>query len=423
MAVTPGQVDVLREARQRSYAEGGIFWFGADQLAIFDPAVAQAVNAHNFSDLALPDQLSDILRGREGKKIYWREVRELWLSQVRRLSEPAQLELLAARMEKLLDERAGSERDLVWVGQEVISRSLLPVVINGLDEKDTARVLADQDQKIRFNVVVGPPDGLFKRLGNLWVQLLVGNVVRRELRGRAAGTRPRQLDLTDPIVDFLPELGIGRAVDAVTGILTAIGGPPGGAAACLIYALLRYPEWRAKLAEELAGFSLAELCAAPTRHAPIAHRFVRETLRLWSPTPIVGRAVRKELEAGGHCLRPGQEYLLSPDILHHDPRFWKDPDLFDPDRWLSGAERAPHSAACYAPFGWAPRGCIGAGLGSAQLILLTYLLLRRFQIELATPDQIGMALPSMPVPQNLKGTLTRISPETLTGGFQNAGPG
>jgi cytochrome P450 len=141
----------------------------------------------------------------------------------------------------------------------------------------------------------------------------------------------------------------------------------------------------------------------------LTHRFLRETLRLWSPTPIVGRPVRKDLEHAGICLRPGQEYLLSPDILHHDPRLWEDPDTFDPDRWLSGSQRAPRSGAGYVPFGWAPRACIGAGLGTAQLILFCHLLCNRFRIEGIDPQKLSMAMPSMPVPQNLCGTLSRVS--------------
>lgn len=408
MAVSPGQTDVLRDLRARSCAENGVFWAGDDMLAIFDPKLAQEINALNFSDLVLPDKLSDLLLGRTGKPIYWQQIREAWLDQMRRLGEIGEIEQLAARMGLLLDERAGSPRDLVWAAQEVISQALIPIVINGLDSARASLVLRDQNLKIRDNLVAGGPAApWWRKARDLWAQAQAGWVVRRELVGRITGRRPRRLDLTDPIVDLLPELGIGRAVDAVTGVLTAIAGPPGEAAACLIYALVRYPEWAARLCRELATLPQTKLCAAPARAAPLTHAFIRETLRLWSPTPLVLRTVRKELEHNGVCLRPGQSYLLSPDILHHDPRFWKAPETFDPNRWLPGADREPGSGA-YAPFGWAPRGCIGAGLGSTQLILFCQLLISRYQIDLTRPEALAMALPSMPVPQNLHGTLTRL---------------
>lgn len=406
MSVSPGQVDALRQLRERSRAEGDLFWLEEGHLAVFDPAAAQALNSRNFSDLALPDKLSDLLLRRQGKKVYWQTVREGWLAQTRRLLAAEELARLAARMAALLAERTGVRRDLMWLAQEVISRSLVPVVIDGLAPRELEKVWRDQDFKIRLTTGGAGASNFWRDSRNLWIQLRAGGAVRRELNGRATGRRPRRLDLTDPVVDLLPELGIGRAVDAVTGVLTAIGGPPGGAAACLIYALVKHPEWHRKVKEELRGLDLARLCAAPTRAAPVTHRVVRETLRLWSPTAIVGRPVRKQLEYQGHRLEPGQEYLLSPDLLHHDGRWWKDPDRFDPDRW-GEVEKCPRAAAAYVPFGWQPRTCIGAGLGMAQLILFCRLLTVEHTLEVENPENLAMALPGMPIPQNLVGQVVK----------------
>lgn len=410
MAVSTGETDILQDLRARSYKEGGVFWVDDSNLAAFEPEVAQQINAANFSNLALPDRLSDLLRGRTGEPIYWKQVRAVWIEQMRRLSDAEGLRQLAARMSSLLDERLDRPLDLVWAAQEVSGRSLVPVVVAGLSAPDTGRVLRDQTLKIANLLVTEPPRETFRgKLRDVLIQVRAGLVVRRELRGRASSRRPRRLDLADPIVDLLPELGMNRAVDAVTGILTAIAGPPGAAAAGLLYELTRQPDWAERLGDELKPIPPADLYNAPTRVAPIAHRFVKETLRMWSPTPLVNRRVRTEIRHERACLKEGQQYLLSPDILHHDPRYWKDPDLFNPDRWLheSGGSHEPGSGACYVPFGWAPRGCIGAGLGTAQLILLCHLLSTRYRIRLTAPEAVRMALVSVPLPRNFHGTISR----------------
>lgn len=410
MATSPGEQDVLRDLRARSYAEGGVFWTSDDELAVFDPDVAQQINALNFSDLTLPDKLADLLRGRTGEPFFWKQVRAAWIAQMRRLSDAEGIGQLAARMSHLLDERLDRPLDLVWVAQEVSARALVPVVAAGLRPADAASIQRDQTMKIKHLLVTeATRETLWERIRSVLIQVSAGLVVRRELRGRATGRRPRQLDLTDPIVDLLPELGMDRAVDAVTGVLTAIAGPPGAAAACLLYELSRRPDWVARLTGELAPIPREELYAAPTRVAPVTHRFVKETLRMWSPTPIVNRSVRKEIHHEQACLKVGQGYLLSPDILHHDPRHWKDPDSFDPDRWLHEAEAAdrPGSGPCYVPFGWSPRACIGASLGTSQLILLCDLMCTRYQIHLSEPEAVGMALFSVPLPRNFRGTIFR----------------
>lgn len=407
MAVSPGELDVLRELRDRSYAEGGVFWVTGDELAVFDPELAQQINALNFHDLTLPDGLGDLLRGRSSEPMRWQRIRAAWIAQMRRLSDAEGLEQLAARMGHLLDERLDRPLDLVWAAQEVSARALVPVVVDGLGAADTARVLRDQTFKIGELLVTELTRETWRqKIRGVLIQVSAGLAVRRELRGRATGRRPRRLDLADPIVDLLPELGLDRAVDAVTGVLTAIAGPPGAAAACLFYELTGRPDWAARLADELAPIPPAELYAAPSRVAPLTHRFVRETLRMWSPTPLVNRSVRTQIHHERACLKAGQGYLLSPDIIHHDPRHWQNPDVFDPDRWLHEAE-GPGSGASYVPFGWSPRACIGAGLGTSQLILLCSLLCTRYHVQLAEPEAVRMALVSVPLPRNFRGTITR----------------
>lgn len=400
------ELDFVREMRSRSAAEGGVFWHVDDVLAVFDADAAQKVNALNFSDLTLPDKLADLLRGRTGEPVFWKEVRAAWIAQLRHLSDAESIGRLAARMDDLLAERLDRPLDLVWVAQEVCTRSLLPIVVAGLSPADTARVIRDQTLKLNRLLVLEPErEPFWKEIRAILIQVSAGSVVRRELRGRAAGRRPRQLDLTDPVVDMLPELGLDRAVDSVTAVLTAIAGPPGSVAACLVYELTRRQDWAARMASELEPIPPEQLCNA--RVAPVTHRFVKETLRMWSPPLFLTRPVLKDIEIEQACLKTGQRYLVSPYLVHHDPRHWKDPDTFDPDRWLPKADHGPCAAASYVPFGWAPTTCIGASLGTTQLMLLCHLLCTRYRIQVSEPETIRMALAAVPVPLSFRGTVTR----------------
>ncbi|MCB1034554.1 MAG: hypothetical protein KDD47_12045, partial [Acidobacteria bacterium] len=139
MTVCPGQRDNLKPFRERAYSPAGdaasdpyrgrVFWATAERIAIFDPHAAHAVNAANFADLQLPETLFNLLLRRTSPPVYWKEVRDAWIEQVRRLSTPRELARLAKRMDQLLGDRAGEERDLVWVAHEVVSWSLLPTIL------------------------------------------------------------------------------------------------------------------------------------------------------------------------------------------------------------------------------------------------------------------------------------------------------
>jgi cytochrome P450 len=408
VANSPEELDILRELRARSRAEGGVFWAGDRELAVFDPEAAQQVNAINFSDLTLPDKLADLLCGRTSEPVSWNQVRAAWIAQLPRLLDVEGVGQLAARMGDLLDERLDRPLDLVWVAQEVCTRALVPTVLTGLPPADMDRLMRDQIFKLtRLLATEASREPFWKATRKILIQVGAGLAVRRELRGRATGRRPRQLDLTDPIVDLLPVLGMDRAVDAVTAVLTAIAGPPGATAACLLYELTRRPEWAARLASELEPVPPAQLYDMSTRIAPVTYRFVKETLRMWSPPLLMARDVRTNISLGQARLKVGQRYFLSAYLIHHDPRHWKDPDTFDPDRWLPEADHRPCPSASYVPFGWFPRACIGAGLGITQLMLLCYLVCTRYRIEMSEPEAVRMALAAVPLPLNFRGKITR----------------
>ena len=406
MARPPEEQEFVREMRARRAAEGPVFWHTPDVLAVFDAETAQKANAANFRDMTLPERLADLVRGRAGDPFTWKAVRSAWMAQLRHLSGAEGVGKLADRMAALLDERLDRPLDLVWAVQEVCTRSLVPVVVEGLSPADTARVLRDQTFKLQRLLTFEPTrDTVWKEVRAVWIQVSAGSVVRRELRGRAAGRRPRRLDLTDPVVDMLPELGIDRAVDSVTAVLTAIAGPPGSAAAALVFELVQRPELAERLAAELGPIPPSEL--HDTHAAPETHRFVKEALRMWSPPIFLTRPVRTDIDLGEHCLKEGQRYFVSPYLIHHDARHWKEPETFDPDRWKPEAEHGPCHAASYVPFGWAPTTCIGASLGTSQLMLLCQLLCTRYRVELAEPENLRMALAAVPLPMDFRGTICR----------------
>ncbi|MFE0138412.1 cytochrome P450 [Streptomyces sp. NPDC059037] len=249
-------------------------------------------------------------------------------------------------MERIIDARLGDDIDLVLLAQDIAVQSILPVALSGLTGGESARITQDLHQKVLRLIDRHPGRGLRHHARFAAVQIRAGLVVRSVLRNRASGRRARELDLTDPIVDMLPELGMDRALGVVTTVLTAIGGPPGSAAASVLYEFVRNPQWAQQLALELQGVDPVEFCAAPSKAAPVTHRFVKEVLRMWSPPLLLVRRARVSSDLGATRLEKGQSYLVSPHMIHRDHRFWKQADAFDPDRFLPGAPHGPADRTC-----------------------------------------------------------------------------
>ncbi|MEV5889088.1 cytochrome P450 [Nonomuraea fuscirosea] len=101
----------------------------------------------------------------------------------------------------------------------------------------------------------------------------------------------------------------------------------------------------------------------------IAEAVIKEVLRMYPPTWLMGRDIVRETRVGEWDLRPGQQVMFCTYLVHRDPRWWTDPEEFLPERWFGGD--VPHSRYAYFPFGAGPRICLGNQLGMTQLVLAT----------------------------------------------------
>ncbi len=107
---------------------------------------------------------------------------------------------------------------------------------------------------------------------------------------------------------------------------------------------------------------------------------IQETMRLYPPVWSIIRQALGEDEIAGHKVMPGDKIVLCTYIVHHSPRYWDEPEKFDPTRFLpeNAKNRAPYS---YVPFGAGKRACVGGALSIAENTLALTQLLRKFRFE------------------------------------------
>lgn len=111
---------------------------------------------------------------------------------------------------------------------------------------------------------------------------------------------------------------------------------------------------------------------------------VHESMRLYPPVWVTLRHLSEERTVAGYRLPAGSTLLMSPWVVHRDPRWWPEPEQFRPHRWLT-SEKPPHRYA-YFPFGGGPRQCIGNDFSITEDTLVLANLLRRWRLDPA-PDR------------------------------------
>lgn len=114
-------------------------------------------------------------------------------------------------------------------------------------------------------------------------------------------------------------------------------------------------------------------------------RAVKETMRLYPPSPVVLRSLRDDLRVGGYHLPEGATAMFPQWVVHHDDRFYDDPWEFDIDRWGGEAEEDRPRYA-YFPFGGGSRRCIGHSFAKVEAKLLLATFLDRCEFTLRTDE-------------------------------------
>jgi cytochrome P450 family 9 len=79
-------------------------------------------------------------------------------------------------------------------------------------------------------------------------------------------------------------------------------------------------------------------------------------------------------------LNVGDGILMPVAPLHHDPKYWPNPDKFDPERF-SDANKDKIVPFTYLPFGLGPRNCIGSRFALMEAKAIFYYILLKFRIE------------------------------------------
>ncbi|KAI0592891.1 cytochrome P450 [Biscogniauxia sp. FL1348] len=115
-----------------------------------------------------------------------------------------------------------------------------------------------------------------------------------------------------------------------------------------------------------------------------------ETLRMCPPIPGTlwreqvseGGAATKPLFIDGHYIPPGTEFGVNIYSLHHNEKYFPDPFMFKPERWLPESPEAKKTTKnAFAPFSLGSRGCLGKAIAYQEASLIAAKIIWHFDFE------------------------------------------
>eukprot|EP00475_Leptophrys_vorax_P039053 TRINITY_DN6989_c0_g1_i1.p1 TRINITY_DN6989_c0_g1~~TRINITY_DN6989_c0_g1_i1.p1 ORF type:complete len:497 (+),score=120.11 TRINITY_DN6989_c0_g1_i1:134-1624(+) len=153
-----------------------------------------------------------------------------------------------------------------------------------------------------------------------------------------------------------------------------------------VYHLSRNMEVQDKLYDELTSFlasNSGEFDPRKIAKLPYLDAVVQEVMRMFPPTTLITRQAVEDVELEGYTIHQGDVVIMNLYAAYHDPKYWADPDTFNPDRFLQDTNNLPRVYG----FGLGRRSCPGQLIGAMNSRLILAKLFSRYVFKAVRPDE------------------------------------
>ncbi len=181
------------------------------------------------------------------------------------------------------------------------------------------------------------------------------------------------------------KLGLRRVRDEVTTFMLAGHETTANALAWTWYLLSQNHAARERMLEEIdtvLGGRRPTVEDIP--RLPWTTACFQEGMRIYPPAWSIPRTAIADDEIDGHRIPRGATVIIPIYSIHHDERFWPEPETFDPERFLGQNAKGRHRSA-YLPFGGGRRVCIGSSFALMEATLIMAMMSQRFVYD-TVPD-------------------------------------
>ncbi|XP_071951450.1 cytochrome P450 2K1-like [Antedon mediterranea] len=151
----------------------------------------------------------------------------------------------------------------------------------------------------------------------------------------------------------------------------------------LILLITRHPEVQTKIQTEVTSVFGDEV---PTMEGidkvPYTSATIYETLRIACPAAqVVPHMTQADVKFEGYDIK--NETVVFGNIwgLHHDTKYWEEPETFNPDRFLNSEGKLDLDKESYVPFGLGKRRCPGETIAKRVMFLYIASIYQRYGFE------------------------------------------
>lgn len=144
----------------------------------------------------------------------------------------------------------------------------------------------------------------------------------------------------------------------------------------LFHELSKNPEVQNKIIEECERNNYTFESSLSLNQYPYLTSVLNETMRLYPAGWVIARDIAEDATVGGYKVKKGRVLAVCPYINHRDPRWWINPETFNPDRFKEDPVKN-----AFLPFSLGKRNCIGARFSIIEMTVFCIHFFKTFKLE------------------------------------------
>ncbi|RGB29392.1 cytochrome P450 [Rhizophagus diaphanus] len=203
-----------------------------------------------------------------------------------------------------------------------------------------------------------------------------------EINNNKINNKENSDDLLTKMLEYSKQVGINtdnkQLRDEIINNFVAGHDTTSVALAVSLYYLAKYPEMQERARSEVINI-LGDKLTIPTseqlKKMNYINAIIKESLRIHPPTTVISlRKPSKPIKVGSYVVP--KDFLCIANLwqIHHNPKYWENPNQYNPDRFLINEKSHPFS---WIPFSAGHRNCIGQNFSlMEQRVILSMFLLK-----------------------------------------------
>lgn len=152
----------------------------------------------------------------------------------------------------------------------------------------------------------------------------------------------------------------------------------------LFYSLAQNPAIQQKIIAECEANDFQFESSLSLGNYPYLTTVINETLRLYPAGWVIARDINADSTVGNFKVKKGSVIAVSPYLSQRDPRWWKNPLEFNPDRFTDDTVKN-----AFLPFSLGKRNCIGARFAMIEMAVFCVHFFKHYTVSSET-ENVGV---------------------------------